>query len=337
MRLSTGVACSASVGGRGAGLFIGMTDRRLSRLEVPAARGQRFFTLTEIRAAGVTREQRRQHVEAERWRSIPNRGIVVDRGPLDPANAWRAALAEVACSARLGGVTALQAAGVGGLTDTAIHVWVTKSTRKGMPTTAPNVVLHESRRWGVDDATSVGIPRAKPGVAAVQAALWSRTVREASLMLVLPVQQRVVTADHLIEIFDRVHRHEFRTVLRQVLEDIRAGSHSMNELDFVNMCRAHGIPAPAQQVARHGPDGRIYLDCRWEGSGVTLEIQGAGHGQLLNTLDDDLRLLGLATDGDVALSVSVLTLRVDAARWFQRFGELLRVRGASVPTLRPAG
>lgn len=314
-----------------------MTDRRLTKLEQPASLGQRFFTLAELQAAGVTRSQRRHHVEAERWRSVPNRGIVVDRGPLDPTNAWRAALAEVASSARLGGVTALQASGVTGLADTAIHVWVTKSTRKGLPVAAPNVVLHESRRWDDTDATSVGIPRAKPAVAAVQAALWSRTIREASLMLVLPVQQRVVHAEHLIEVFDRVRRHEFRTVLRQVLVDIGVGSHSMNELDFVRMCRAHGIPAPAQQVVRRGPDGRIYLDCRWDRHGISLEIQGAGHGQLLNALDDDLRLLGLATDGDVALSVSVLTLRVDAARWFRRFGELLATRGAPTTLLRPAG
>ena len=313
-----------------------MDERRLTKLEQPAALGQRFFTLAEVRAAGVTREQRRQHVEAERWRAVPNRGIVVDRGPLDPTNAWRAALAEVASRARLGGVTALQASGVSGLADRDIHVWVTKSTRKGLSVTTPNVVLHESRRWADDDATSTGIPRAKPCVAAVQAALWSRTVREASLMLVLPVQQRVVTADQLIEVFDRVRRHEFRTVLRQVLLDIRAGSHSMNELDFVRMCRVHGIPAPAQQVVRRGPDGRIYLDCRWDRYGVSLEIQGAGHGQLLNALDDDLRLLGLATDGDVALSVSVLTLRVDAATWFRRFAALLHSRGVPITALRPA-
>lgn len=303
-----------------------MSAGRLRNLEEPASHGQRVFSLAELRAAGVTREQRRNHVEAERWRSLPNRGVVVDCGPLDPENAWRAALAEVASSARLGGVTALQAAGVTGLTDTAIHVWVRKSTRKGLPAVAAEVILHESRRWGADDAVDAGIPRARPAVAAVQAALWSRSVRQASLMLVLPVQQRLVTADQLIETFGRVRRHEFRSVLLQVLADIRAGGHSMNELDFVRLCGVHGIPAPAQQVVRRGPDGRIYVDCRWERLGVSLEIQGAGHGDLLNALDDDLRLLGLATDGDVALSVSVLTLRIDPARWFQRFAALLQSR-----------
>lgn len=316
----------------------GMNERRLQKLQEPASRGQRVFSLAELRDAGVTRGQRRNHVAAERWRRIPNRGVVVDCGPLDPVNAWRAALTEVASGARLGGVTALQAAGVTGLTDTAIHVWVRKSTRKGLPTVAEDVVLHESRRWCARDAIDdVGIPRARPAVAAVQAALWSRTVREATLMLIVPVQQRLVTADHLIEVFDQVRRHEFRPVLLRVLEDIRAGSHSMNELDFVRLCRAHGIPAPAQQVVRQGPDGRIYVDCRWEREGVSLEIQGAGHGDLLNTLDDDLRLLGLVSDGDVALSVSVLTLRVDAARWFERFRALLESRGTAAAGLRPAG
>lgn len=314
-----------------------MTEKRLRKLEEPAANGQRVFTLTELRDVGVTRGERRTHVRAERWRSLSNRAVVVDCGPLDSENAWRAALAEVSCRARLGGVTAMQASGVRGLSDTDIHVWVQKSTRKGLPSVAADVVLHESRRWDDKDAVDVGIPRARLDVAAVQAALWSRSIREASLMLVLPVQQRLVTADQLIETFERVRRHEFRSVLRQVLIDIRGGSQSMNELDFVRMCRTYGIPVPSRQVVRTGPDGKIYIDCRWEKFGVSLEIQGAGHGELLNALDDDLRLLGLATDGDVALSVSVLTLRIDPHAWFERFGTLLRSRGWPSETLRPAG
>lgn len=317
--------------------MVDMTAKRLRKLEEPAANGQRLFTLRELRAAGVTRDEQRAHVEAERWRWLPNRGVVTDCGPLDAENAWRAALAEVSCRARLGGVTAMQEAGVQGLSDTTIHVWVCKSTRKGLPTLAGNVVLHESRRWNDNDAVDTGIPRARLDVAAVQAAVWSRTVREASLMLVLPVQQRFVTADQLIETFERVRRHTFRTVLRHVLVDIRAGSQSMNELDFVRLCRKHGLPQPSQQVVRRGPDGKSYIDCRWEEFGVSLEIQGAGHGELLNALDDDLRLLGLATDGDVALSVSVLTLRIDPDAWFRRFGTLLQSRGWNGLRLRPAG
>lgn len=313
-----------------------MAEKRLKHLEEPAANGQRVFTLTELRTLGVTRDQQREHVVAERWRSMPNRGVVIDRGPLDPENAWRAALAEVSCRARLGGVTALQAAGATGFRDADIHVWVRKSTRKGRPVVADNVVLHESRRWDDEDAVDVGLPRARPAVAAVQAALWANSIREASLMFMIPVQQRLVTADQLIETFERVRRHAFGPTLRQVLVDIRGGSQSMNELDFVSMCRRYGIPVPAQQVVRHGADGRIYVDCRWEEYGVSLEIQGAGHGELLNSLHDDLRLLGVATDGDVALSISVLTLRIDPAVWFERFGVLLQTRGWRGEFLRPA-
>ncbi len=303
---------------------------------MPARAGQRVFTVRELRAAGVTRAEQRQHVDAERWRGMPRRAVVVDRGPLDPVNAWRAALAEVSSAACLGGVSALQAAGLAGLTDREIHVWVRKSTRKGRPSLTDDVVLHESRRWDAADAIHVGVPRARPEVAAVQAALWSSTIRQASLMLVMPVQQRLVTADRLVEQLERVRRHRFRSVLGQVLVDIRDGSHSMNELDFVTMCRRFGIPEPSRQVARRGPDGTIHVDCRWERFGVSLEIQGAGHGNLLNALGDDLRLLGLATDGDVVLSVSVLTLRIDPAAYCAALATLFRSRGWEGRLLRPA-
>lgn len=314
-----------------------MTERRLRKLEAEAGTGQRVFTVRELRAAGVTRAEQRQHVDAERWRAVPRRAVVVDRGPLDPVNAWRAALAEVSSAACLGGVSALQAAGLVGLTDREIHVWVRKSTRKGRPSLARDVVLHESRRWDATDAIDdVGVPRARPEVAAVQAALWSTTLRQASLMLVMPVQQRLVTADRLVEQLERIRRHRFRSTLGQVLADVRDGSHSMNELDFVTMCRRFGIPEPSRQVARRGPGGTIHVDCRWERYGVSLEIQGAGHGNLLNSVGDDLRLLGLATDGDVALSVSVLTLRIDPSAYFAALATLFRSRGWEGHVLRPA-
>lgn len=145
------------------------TSRRLRGLDDIPECADRVVSLARLREVGVTRETRRAQVEADRWRAIPNRGVVLDHGPLVGTAAWHAALLQVGSSARLGGVTALQVAGMTGYDEPSIHVWVRKSTRKGR---VDGVVVHETRRWGEGDALDAdGIPRATAAVATVQAAL----------------------------------------------------------------------------------------------------------------------------------------------------------------------
>jgi len=292
------------------------------------------LSLAELREAGVTRQQRRGQVEAERWRRLPHRGVVIDHGPLDGPNLWRSVLLHVGAEARLGGGTALRAGGLVGLENDPVHIWVEKSTRKGNPfAELPDVVLHETRRWGKTDlADDDGVPRAAIPVAAMQGALWARTLREATLFLIMPVQQRLVEPEQLLEQLDRVRRHRFRRALRPIIADIRGGSHSMNELDVLDLCRGRGLPEPRRQSLRVGVDGKRYIDAEWPEYGVTLEVQGAGHGELLRALDDDVRLVELSTEGSCAVSISVLTLRANPDAFFRAFAELLASRG----WLRPA-
>jgi hypothetical protein len=292
----------------------------------------RVVSLARLREAGVARGRRRAHVTAERWRNLPHRGVVLDHGPLHGAASWRAALLQVGASARLGGVTALEASGLTGFDEPGVHVWVRKSTRKGHP---DGVILHESRRWGDDDAAPNGIPRSKPAVATVQAALWARTARQAAYLLVLPVQQRLVTADQVGVELARVRRHAYRRLLVGVLADVADGVRSMNELDFARWCRDRGLPEPSRQTVRQSATGRRFLDVEWVALGVRLEVQGAGHARLLNALSDDVRLMDLAAEEGAAVSVSVLSLRVDPEPLFASLARLLQARGWR-GTYRPA-
>ncbi len=292
----------------------------------------RVISLARLRESGVGAGARHAHVRAERWRALPYRGVVLDHGPLEGRSAWRAALVRVGASARLGGVTALQAWGLEGYAESDIHVWVEKSVRKGR---VAGVAVHESRRWGDADAIDVGIPRAKPAVATVQAALWARTPRQAAYLLVLPVQQRLVRAEDVGEELAKVRRHSYRALLRGVQADIVDGVRSMNELDFARMCRQRGLPEPSRQTPRSSPEGRRFLDVEWTAFGVVLEVQGAGHGRLLNVLSDDVRLMDLACEPGAAVSVSVLSLRVDPEPLFRSLARLLAARGWRGP-FRPA-
>ena len=49
--------------------------------------------------------------------------------------------------------------------------------------------------------------------------------------------------------------------------------HSLGELDFARLCRERGLPEPTRQAVCKGPDGRVFLDVRWE-CGLVVEIDG---------------------------------------------------------------
>lgn len=285
-------------------------------------------SLAELAESGVPRRVRRAHVRAGRWRPIPYRGTVTHNGPLVGPAAWRAGLLEVGPSARLGGVTALQASGLTGFDEPCVHIWVPKGCQKEAPNAiSDTVTLHETRRWNTEDATTGPLRRSKPAIATVQAALWARSRRQAALCLVMPIQQRLARAEDVGLELSRVKRHEYRRALMAVMGDIIGGAQSLNELDFAAECRARGLPEPERQVVRRLSSGRAYLDVSWERFGVAVEVNGAGHDRLDVALRDEVRLADLQAQGEAAIPLSVLTVRCDPEPFFAALRRLLIARG----------
>jgi very-short-patch-repair endonuclease len=280
--------------------------------------------LEDLRVEGVTRGRRRAQVKAQRWRSVPRRGAVLHQGEVTHEAAWRLALLQIGASARLGGVTALQSHGLTGYDEALVHVWVPKGFEKAE---VPGVKLHETRRWTASDVMPSGLPRSTPEVATVQAALWARSLRQAMLCLVMPIQQRLVRVEDVAVELDRIKRHRFRQGLRAAIHDIADGAQSLNELDFARECRRRGLPEPSRQLVRQTSQGRIYLDVRWEPYGVVVEVNGAGHNRLDVAMRDEVRIADLQTTGDAVVPLSVLTLRADPEPVFASIRRLLESRG----------
>lgn len=289
-----------------------------------AADQAHVLRLSELRDLKLTKGQRASQVRARRWVAVPRRGVLTCTGPVTGEAALRLALLKVGPQAALGGVTALQVAGLTGYEEAATHVWVPKSAFK---TAGEGIQLHETRRWGPADVLTNGIRRSRPAVATVQAALWARSLRQAALVMTMPIQQRLVRADEVATELERVRRHPFRRPLRAALGDIIGGAHSMGELDFARMCRDRGLPEPNRQVKRRTSQGVIYEDVSWEAFGVTVEINGVGHSVLTKAFSDELRLIDTQLRGDAAVQVSVLTLRVEPDPFFELLKRLLRSRG----------
>ena len=164
----------------------------------------------------------------------------------------------------------------------------------------------------------VGVPRVCPPVAAVRAAHWAVSDRQAALLLHMTVQQRLTTPGHLAAAQRSVRGRTRRAFVRGVVRDIAFGVESLGELDFALLCRQRGLPEPSRQVVRRGARGRIYLDVRWGCCNLVVEIDGAQHREGLNVMLDNLRQNALVLAGDRVLRIDVIGLRLEAAAFLDQ-------------------
>ena len=276
----------------------------------------------QLRAVGLTRGQIRTEVRAGRWRRHGDNTIAVHTADLSgSALRWRAVW-EVGAGAALDGVTALIAAGLTGFTEELIHVSVPRSAN---PRTLAGVMVHQTRRRRPGDLLSAGTPRVRPAVAAVRGALWAVSDRQATLIVVMAVQQRLTTAAAIRAVLESVRRDRRRKLLVRLVRDISNGAESLGELDFARLCRRRGLPEPTRQVVRRGAKGRIYLDVGWEEIGLVVEIDGAQHGLGLAPFDDSLRQNAVTIGREMVLRIPLLGLRLAPGAFLDQVVEAIDV------------
>lgn len=308
-------------------------QRRLPWLEAEEARraaaalGERqadVVSRRQLAAARVPRWIPRAELAAHRWQAAHEQVLVMHNGPMSTEQRRWVAVLGTSPRAALGGVTALQAAGATGLNDAIIHVI---TPRGSQPRPVPGVVCHESRRFREADVVSAGIRRTRPAVAAVHAALWAATDRQAALFMILCVQQRLARVADVAAGVAAVRRHSRRGLLHRLLLDLAGGVQSLGELDLAADFRRRGLPEPDRQQIRRRPSGTEYLDCRLTPYALVLEIDGVGHEAPEQKLADLLRDISTAADGDTTIRIPLLLYRLDAERVLDRLEALLRARG----------
>ena len=159
---------------------------------------------------GVTRAQIRAHVRARRWRRVGTQSIALSTGPLAAEGKLWAAVFEAGPRAQLDGVSALVAAGLTGYRTERIRVSVPRGARVRR---AAGLDIRQTRRWDAGDVVGTGIPRTPVPVAAVRAALWARSDRQAALLLTMSVQQSLTTPKDLGLAALRIKRDRRRRLL----------------------------------------------------------------------------------------------------------------------------
>jgi hypothetical protein len=151
------------------------------------------------------------------------------------------------------------------------------------------MVVHHSRNLTPADIHPVRQPpQTRIARSLVDAAAWMGTDRGAQAVLAAGVQQRLVRVVDLAAEVERNERVRRRRLMRETLGDIADGAHALSEIDFTRrVVRQFGLPEPDRQVPRRDAQGkRRWLDVVWEQARLIVEIDGAGHIDVLQYWDD---------------------------------------------------
>lgn len=199
------------------------------------------------------------------------------------------------------------AAGVTGYDSAVVHVSVPDSFS---PNRVDGVRVHRVQRVEGEVILNRGVPRVAPALAAVRAAHWAVSDRQAALLLVLPIQQGIVSGPQLVAASRAISGRRRRALVPQLVLDITDGARSLGELDFAIMCRRRGLPEPDRQTLRRTARGNAYLDVEWREHGLVVEIDGSHHALALNALDDQLRQNEVTLTRGRVLRIGLLGLRL---------------------------
>jgi very-short-patch-repair endonuclease len=280
-----------------------------------------------LASAGITRHDVRYEVDGGRWRAHGHQTVAVHNGPLGVvARRWLAVFETGIAIAAIDGVTALQHAGLKGYVDDQVHV---SAVHNHNTERLPDVAIHKVIRRVNGELVGTGQPRTRPAVAAIRAAHWARSDRQAALVLLMTVQQRLATPRELAAAQRLVRGRTRRAFIRAVVRDIAFGVQSLGELDFARQCRSRGLPEPSRQVVRQTPAGRIYLDVAWDGYDLVVEIDGAQHRWGAAVTGDNLRQNDITLSGDRVLRIDVIGFRLEADRFLDQVERGLLQRRAA--------
>ncbi len=304
--------------------------RRHAGADRLASQQASIISRTQLYQLGFSRGEVRAQVRARRWQRIGSHCLATHNGPLTKDARYWVAVLEGGPRALVDGESSLVLGGLEHYDVARIRVSVPRGARIRHRRSSLNI--RQTRRWCADDqAPGTGVPRTRIAVAAVRAALWAVTDRQATLLLTMTVQQGLAPVSELATEALRIRRDRRRGLVHGVLLDLAGGVRSLGELDVVRGCRDRGLPEPDAQALRRGKRGSIYLDFRWKRWKVVVEVDGIQHSWAQQIVGDALRHNAIAIQGDVVLRLPVLGLRVCPDEFFDQIRDALVAAGWQEP------
>ena len=279
----------------------------------------------QLYALGVPRWLVARETRARRWARVGDQAVCVHNGPLTSEGHYWAALFVGGPRAMLDGASSLVASGLERFDEGRVRVSVPRGARIRH---RREYDVRQTRRWSATDRVDApGIPRTRPAVAALRAALWARTDREATYVLTAAVQQGLVRPDQLGLELLRIRRDRRRPLLHELVNELLDGARSLGELDVARALRERGLPAPARQVLRRDGRGRYYLDLYWPQFRLVVEVDGIHHSWAENVVGDALRQNALTMQGDRVLRLPLLGFRLEREAFLDQVEQAMVAAG----------
>jgi hypothetical protein len=288
---------------------------RLAGIAHLTERQDGVVTRRQLRAAGWTSNQIEHEIAFGRWHSPAPSVVALQNAPLtDDQRLWLGVL-HAGEGAVLTHLTACRRAGLQWFGDEdTIHVLTPKGD---LVEPIAGFMFHQTRRpyhrW-LRPVPS-GPPRLPIDYAALLTAERDLFVRRAVGLLAACVQQRLTTAERLLDTRPRIRKLRNGAVFDWALGDIAGGAQSFAEIDIGRLCENDGLAPPARQTIRRDADGRRrYLDCEWEledGRTVVLEIDGSFHLKVGRWWQDMKRERAVVLSKSTVLRCASIELRLE--------------------------
>ncbi|SHG60261.1 hypothetical protein SAMN05443575_2358 [Jatrophihabitans endophyticus] len=266
----------------------------------------------------------RAQLDAGRWRRW-GRAIVLHNGPLSRRERLFVARAHGSPGALVASFSALELVGLRGWDRVDAHVLTRRGSRCSSVAPVTTTFL-ETRNWQAVRRCARSRTQV-PRQAVVVAAGSLASPRAACGLLAAAVQQHIVAPGSVRGVLATSPRARHRAAMLLALGDIEQGADALSEIDFVRLCRRHGLPAPVQQAVRREPSGRRrYLDATWrraDGRLIVVEIDGALHLSQARWWDDQLRQNELALADALVLRFPSAVVRTDPESVVRQLGRAL--------------
>ena len=262
------------------------------------------------------------------WQDLGPRVVVLHSGPVTPGQARWTGVLHAEADAVLALATAAEAGGLRGFEDPEIHVAVEHGREVGdLVDPRVTVRVHQTRHVS-DDVVPLRQPaRQSVARATVELASLAATEHRARALIAAAVQQRLVRPEHLFSFVRTRPTLPRRRLIRETIDDVAGGAHSLPELDYSRALRRAGLPQPTRQRRVRRPNGVWYLDNDFEEWAVTVEINGIQHRELLASEADDVRRTALQVAGRIAVDISSYAVRHRPALAVLRTAEALMAHG----------
>ncbi|MFB9235202.1 endonuclease domain-containing protein [Plantactinospora siamensis] len=234
--------------------------------------------------AGIGASAVRHRLAVGRWKRVCRGILVTEGGPLRPEQHWWLAVLAAGEDALLAGLAAGRAGGLRGCWRYGfVDVLVPHDRRcarlpRPLRPELPPIRVRRTRALPDADRQAGRPTRTAMARSLVDAAQWVRTDDEAQSVLAAGCQQRLTTPAELRAVLDRMPTVRRRRLMLTTLSDIAGGAAALSEIDFVRLCRRHGLPVPDLQERRTDAQGRRrYLDAYWRRWRLHVEVDGAHH------------------------------------------------------------